>query len=257
MLDRLATADNISLRRGMFDRVAALGPGSRALSPRSERRQDPEQTPWYVLRNMLALMGALPLWPSRVRSVALPYRIDNAQVRFEALKLCMRIPNLRPGAVLDALRDDVGRIQVARRDRGGGGSPGRRPNRCCAMFALDANERGPGGPPAGDPRPGPAPHRRCSRGPDPDRGRAPQAARRQRDRGLPRETSGASDPRRRGGPAMARVRSARSSMNSRAASSRPDHPVDGGRSLQRPSPGGHAMTDAADFSDRPSAASSR
>ena len=136
LLDRLATADNISLRRGMFDRVAALGPEAAPLA--AQRLANPEQTPWYVLRNMLALMGALPLWPaefdpSRFRSH------DNAQVRFEALKLCMRLPNVRPGAVLDALRDDVGRIQALGVIEAETGAPAEA-EPLLREFALDADE---------------------------------------------------------------------------------------------------------------------
>jgi len=87
---------------------------------------------------MLALMGALPMWPaefdpSRFRSH------DNAQVRFEALKLCMRLPKLRPGAVLDALRDDVGRIQALGVIEAETGAPAEAEPLLC-KFALDADE---------------------------------------------------------------------------------------------------------------------
>ncbi|MEE9471548.1 MAG: hypothetical protein V3W32_07480, partial [Gemmatimonadota bacterium] len=136
LLDRLATADNISLRRGMFDRIAALGPEAGPIA--AQRLANPEQTPWYVLRNMLALMGALPRWPAEFD----PSRFqshDNAHVRFEALKLCMRLSNLRPGAVLDALRDDVGRIQALGVIEAEAGAP-TEAEPLLREFALDADE---------------------------------------------------------------------------------------------------------------------
>ena len=109
LLDRLATADTISLRRGMFDRIAALGPEAGPLA--AERLKNPEQTPWFVLRNILALMGALSEWPSDFDPARFRTH-PNEKVRFEALKLSMRVPNQRPEAILEALREGGGRIQA-------------------------------------------------------------------------------------------------------------------------------------------------
>jgi len=109
LLDRLATADNIRLRRGMFDRMAALGPEAGPLA--AERLKDPQNTPWFVLRNILALMGALPRWPEDFDPAVFRSH-ENEKVRFEALKLSMRLSNQRPDAILEALREGTGRIQV-------------------------------------------------------------------------------------------------------------------------------------------------
>ena len=108
LLDRLATADNISLRRGMFDRVAALGPEAAPLA--ADRLKNPEHTPWFVLRNMLALMGALPNWPSDFDPACFRTH-PNEKVRFESLKLSMRLADQRPAAILAALHEGDGRIQ--------------------------------------------------------------------------------------------------------------------------------------------------
>ena len=109
LLDRLATADNIRLRRGMFDRMAALGPEAGPLA--AQRLKDPRNTPWFVLRNILALMGALPRWPEDFDPAVFRSH-ENEKVRFEALKLSMRLSNQRPDAILEALREGDGRIQA-------------------------------------------------------------------------------------------------------------------------------------------------
>jgi len=108
LLDRLATADNISLRRGMFDRVAALGPEAAPLA--AARLANPEDTPWFVLRNMLALMGALPSWPGSFDPAHFRDH-PNENVRYESLKLSMRLSDQRPAAILAALGEKAGRIQ--------------------------------------------------------------------------------------------------------------------------------------------------
>ncbi len=109
LLDRLATADSISLRRGMFDRITALGPEAGPLA--AERLKDPETTPWFVLRNILALMGALPRWPDDF-DPALFRSHETEKVRYEALRLSMRLSHQRPEAILEALREGNGRIQA-------------------------------------------------------------------------------------------------------------------------------------------------
>ena len=92
----------------MFDRVAALGPEAAPLA--ADRLKNPEHTPWFVLRNILALMGALPNWPSDFDPAYFRTH-PNEKVRFESLKLSMRLADQRPAAILAALREGDGRIQ--------------------------------------------------------------------------------------------------------------------------------------------------
>lgn len=108
LLDRLATAERLSLRRGLFDRLAGLGPG---VGPRALcRLEGSESPPWFVVRNVVALMGELPRWPETFDPWAY-HAHEHAQVRFEALKLCMRLGHRRDDAVLAALRDSDPKVR--------------------------------------------------------------------------------------------------------------------------------------------------
>ncbi|MFQ5890490.1 MAG: HEAT repeat domain-containing protein [Gemmatimonadota bacterium] len=99
LLDALVTSSSRSTRRNLFDRLAAMGS---ALAPLLvERMKDPR---WYVLRNMLALLGELPEWPEGFSPR--PYTThENQLVRWEALKLSMRVAADRDAAVVAALTD--------------------------------------------------------------------------------------------------------------------------------------------------------
>ncbi len=100
MLETLEVADSRTMRRRLLTRLGQLGP---AIGPMLVERLP--TSPWFVQRNLLALLGSLPEIPGDFD--ASPY-VDNddARVRREALKLMLRIPGQRADAVLASLGDD-------------------------------------------------------------------------------------------------------------------------------------------------------
>lgn len=100
MLESLEVADNRTMRRRLLTRLGKLGP---AIGPMLIERLPP--SPWYVQRNLLALLGTLPEIPSAFTPA--PYaENDDPRVRREAVKLMLRIPGQRDDAILAALGDD-------------------------------------------------------------------------------------------------------------------------------------------------------
>jgi hypothetical protein len=100
MLESLEVADNRTLRRRLLTRLGKLGP---AIGPMLIERLP--SSPWYVQRNLLALLGALPEIPADFTPA--PYAAnDDSRVRREALKLMLRIPGQRDEAILIGLGDD-------------------------------------------------------------------------------------------------------------------------------------------------------
>lgn len=100
MLETLEVADSRTMRRRLLTRLGKLGP---AIGPMLlERLPD---SPWYVQRNLLALLGSLPEIPAEFDLTAYAEN-DDARVRREALKLMFRIGSLRDAAVLASLGDD-------------------------------------------------------------------------------------------------------------------------------------------------------
>jgi hypothetical protein len=106
LLDRLATAETLSLRRRMFDRIVNLGPAAVPLA--TQRIEQPESLPWFVLRNILALLNAFENLPDDFSPAPLREH-QNPQVRFEALKLCLRLEQERTQTLMLALHDSDGR----------------------------------------------------------------------------------------------------------------------------------------------------
>ena len=107
LLDRLASSESLSLRRRTFDRIVGLGPG--VLPMAVQRIEQPEAVPWYVLRNVLALLSVFEGLPDGFTPIPMREH-DNPQVRYEALKLCLRVPGEHDESVAKALEDRVGRI---------------------------------------------------------------------------------------------------------------------------------------------------
>jgi len=118
LLDRLAAADSLPLRRRLFDRLLGLGP--EVGKPAVRCLGEPETTPWYVLRNVLSLLAMLETWPEGFD----PWKLtdhENPQVRLEAMKLCLRMPATRERAILRALGEQNSRIValgIAEAERG-------------------------------------------------------------------------------------------------------------------------------------------
>ncbi len=107
LLDRLASSESLSLRRQTFDRIVGLGPGVVPLAV--QRIEQPEAVPWYVLRNVLALLSVFDGLPHGFTPISMREH-DNPQVRYEALKLSLRVPEEHDASVAIALSDSVGRI---------------------------------------------------------------------------------------------------------------------------------------------------
>ena len=100
MLESLEVADNRTMRRRLLTRLGRLGP---AIGPMLVERLP--SSPWYVQRNLLALLGSLPEIPADFTPG--PYaENDDPRVRREAVKLMLRIPGQRDEAILTALGDD-------------------------------------------------------------------------------------------------------------------------------------------------------
>ena len=100
MLESLEVADNRAMRRRLLTRLGRLGP---LIGPMLIERLPP--APWYVQRNLLALLGSLPEIPAGFTPS--PYTgNDDSRVRREALKLMLRIPGQRDEAIIISLGDD-------------------------------------------------------------------------------------------------------------------------------------------------------
>ncbi len=100
MLESLEVAENRTMRRRLLTRLGRLGP---EIGPMLTERMP--GAPWYVQRNLLALLGALEEIPGDF--VPAEYvDHDDARVRREAIKLMLRLPGQREEAVLAALGDD-------------------------------------------------------------------------------------------------------------------------------------------------------
>lgn len=107
LLDRLAEADSLAIRRRLFDRLLGLGSG--VGKPAVRCLGQPDDTPWYVLRNVLSLLAMLETWPDGFDPWDLTEH-ENPQVRLEAMKLCLRMPSMRARATVRAMEDKNTRI---------------------------------------------------------------------------------------------------------------------------------------------------
>jgi len=100
MLESLEVADNRTMRRRLLTRLGRLGP---AIGPMLIERLP--GAPWYVQRNLLALLASLPGLPTDfpIGSYA---EAEDPRVRREALKLMLRLPSHRDAAIIAAVADD-------------------------------------------------------------------------------------------------------------------------------------------------------
>ncbi len=104
LLDALVGAEARGTRRTLFDTLAGIGaPVAAHLPPYLQDER------WYVLRNMLALVSALPERPPGFS--AAPYIThEDPRVRREAVPLALAQVDLRERALSHALRDDDERV---------------------------------------------------------------------------------------------------------------------------------------------------
>jgi hypothetical protein len=100
MLETLEVADSRTMRRRLLTRLGKLGP---AIGPMLVDRLP--GSPWFVQRNLLALLGSLPELPVEFNPTTF-VEADDPRVRREAMKLMLRSPALRDEAILASLGDD-------------------------------------------------------------------------------------------------------------------------------------------------------
>ncbi len=98
LLDALA-AETRGLRRGLLAQLAKMGA---EIAPVVIARLDDER--WYVIRNLLALLDDLPALPVGFSPARYAAHAD-ARVRWQAVKLQLKLPAERDGALLVALRN--------------------------------------------------------------------------------------------------------------------------------------------------------
>lgn len=104
LLSVLAESDSRSVRRKVFDSLGRLGP---AVAERAaERLDDPR---WFVVRNMLALLGRVERTPGDVDLMRFT-RHPDARVRREAFTLAFREGGLRGRILAQALAEEDERL---------------------------------------------------------------------------------------------------------------------------------------------------
>jgi hypothetical protein len=103
MLDALAITESRTMRHRLLNAITALG--APVGPPALARLVGAE---WFVQRNLLIVLGALPEWPANF--IPETYATgDDARVRREAIKLMLQgtqRPDLRPQGVVLSLGDD-------------------------------------------------------------------------------------------------------------------------------------------------------
>ena len=100
LLDALATSESRTTRRGLLDRLARA---PREVGAAVVARLAGEH-PWFVVRNLLIVLDALPALPDGFSAARFTEHAD-ARVRREALKLALKAPAERERTLLGALRD--------------------------------------------------------------------------------------------------------------------------------------------------------
>jgi len=99
LLDALAAAESRGARRGLLAQLAKMGA---EIGPVVVARLDDSR--WYVTRNLLALLEELGAPPAGFS--AAPYmRHADARVRWQAVKLQLKLPAERDDALIAGLRD--------------------------------------------------------------------------------------------------------------------------------------------------------
>ena len=99
LLDRISESASRATRMGVYKRISAMGVA--AVPAILERLHDQR---WFVVRNMLALLGEIGSWPADFSPLTYA-RIGHAAVRREALLLATRVPSEREKGICIALLD--------------------------------------------------------------------------------------------------------------------------------------------------------
>ncbi|MEP6591885.1 MAG: hypothetical protein ABJC19_11960 [Gemmatimonadota bacterium] len=110
LLDALARAEDRGTRRRLLDLLVRLGPSAEA-----ELVGRLEGAPWYLARNILAVLAQFPSISS-LDQVFAAFNNPEPRVRQEALKVLLRQSATRDRAVIEALEsgdDGMGRVALA------------------------------------------------------------------------------------------------------------------------------------------------
>jgi hypothetical protein len=99
LLDVLIRAENSQTRRVLIERLMRLGPGA---APAVIRRLDDDR--WFVMRNMLALLGEMTALPPEFDATKYATHSDG-RVRREALRIVLRSEAARDRAICVGLAD--------------------------------------------------------------------------------------------------------------------------------------------------------
>lgn len=110
MLDALTLSESQTTRQLVLQRLRELGDVIRDQVVDRLSGSD-----WYVLRNLLALLGAMETLPPRL-TVDTYIRHEEPAVRVEALRLLVRMPERRETAIHEGLVDDDVRVLRAALD---------------------------------------------------------------------------------------------------------------------------------------------
>ncbi len=105
LLDALATAESRGVRRGLLGLLARLGG---PIGPVVVRRLEDER--WYVVRNLLGLLDEIGEPPAGFSPDRFVTHAD-ARVRWQAVKLQLKLPGERDAALAAGLRDADGRVR--------------------------------------------------------------------------------------------------------------------------------------------------
>jgi len=119
LLDALTLSESQATRQLILDRLREIGEAARgAIMARLEG------SPWYVQRNLLWLLVAMPVVPAELPVDAYAHH-EQPAVRVEALKLLARMPAKREDAINEALSDPDARVVRAAFEAAAGGLPRR------------------------------------------------------------------------------------------------------------------------------------
>ena len=118
ILDALTLSESQGTRQLILDRLREIGESARG--PIMARL---DSSPWYVQRNLLMLLAAMPAIPPGLQVDAY-VRHEEPTVRVEALKLLARMPTRRDDAIAEALHDaDLRVVRAAFEVSAAGGLP--------------------------------------------------------------------------------------------------------------------------------------
>ncbi len=100
LLDVLEQANDRSVRARTLQLLVAIGP---PVAPVAAARL--KNAPWFVQRNLLALLRMLRIWPTGFSAVAYA-RHPDIRIRREAYKLLLEFPEHRASAIIHGLGDE-------------------------------------------------------------------------------------------------------------------------------------------------------